>query len=68
MLFTAHGDWSAHMYAEPPLHPEAAEASVSGESLMSQVVTGAETAALPDQAQDGYHCTLEKVELFEVRR
>jgi hypothetical protein len=41
------------MYAVPPLQPDAASEFERGLSEMSQIPTGALTAALPDQAQDG---------------
>lgn len=43
------------MYASPPLQPDTASEFVRGESLMSQMPTGAETSALPFQAHDGYN-------------
>ena len=49
---TAHGLWSEHMYADPPSHPDAALASLRGESSLEQVLTGLETSALPGHEQE----------------
>jgi hypothetical protein len=49
---TAQGDWSEHMYAEPPSQAEGVLASVKGLSFLSQVVMGAETDALPGHEQE----------------
>ena len=44
----------------PPVQPDAASELERGLSEMSHMPTGAETSALPDQAQDGYRIASER--------